>query len=181
MKFTPATIPDILLIDPDIYEDKRGFFFESYHLERFQRAGIIGSFVQDNHSGSAKGVLRGLHYQINRPQGKLIKIVIGTIYDVCVDLRKNSPTFAQWIGIELAAETHQQLWIPPGFAHGFYVLSEWAEVIYKTTDYYSPKDERTIAWNDPDLNIDWHLNSTPVLSEKDSHGLSFSEAPKYNF
>lgn len=172
MKATPLAIADVLLIEPKVFGDERGFFFESFTQTRFDEAvGREVNFVQDNHSKSAKNVLRGLHYQINHPQGKLVRVVAGEVFDVAVDLRKNSPTFGTWIGEILSAENKKQLWVPEGFAHGFLVLSESAEFLYKTTDYWYPEYERCIAWNDPALNIQWPLpNAAPTLSAKDSDG-----------
>ena len=178
MKVTPLAIPDVLLLEPKVFGDERGFFFESYNQNAFQQAtGLDVEFVQDNHSRSAKGVLRGLHYQIQQPQGKLVRVVRGAVIDVAVDIRKSSPTFGQWVAEELSEDNHRQLWVPPGFAHGFVVLSEMAEFLYKTTDYYAPAHERCIAWNDPTLAIAWpQLNGAPLLSGKDAKGLSFLQA-----
>lgn len=181
MNFTKTNIPDVLLIKSRVFKDKRGFFMESFHNKLFSDAGIRDSFVQDNQSSSKQGVLRGLHYQINRTQGKLIRVVRGKIFDVAVDLRQSSPTFGQWIG-EILSDTNQhQLWIPKGFAHGFYVLSLKADVIYKTTDYYDPNSERTLLWNDQTLGIDWPLieGLAPILSEKDLVGKLLIEADKF--
>jgi dTDP-4-dehydrorhamnose 3,5-epimerase len=181
MEITPTEIPDVLLLQPKVYGDERGFFLETYQAERFARVGIPAAFVQDNHSGSGQGVLRGLHYQIRQPQGKLVRAVAGEIYDVSVDLRRSSPTFGRWAGVHLDAETKTQLWIPPGFAHGFLVLSDWAEVLYKTTDYYAPQWERSLLWNDPTLKIGWPLaeGQPPLLSPKDAAGKPLSEAECY--
>jgi dTDP-4-dehydrorhamnose 3,5-epimerase len=177
MKFTKTKIPDVLLITPKIFEDDRGFFLESYQDLDFMEAGIYPNFVQENHSGSKKGVLRGLHYQSICPQGKLIKVAVGEIFDVAVDLRVNSKTFGQWISFFLSSYNKKQLWIPVGFAHGFYVVSDWAEVYYKTTNYYNPDGEHTIIWNDLDLNIDWPTdNKIPLLSKKDMIGENFKDA-----
>ncbi len=171
MKIIQMEIPDVLLIEPQVFGDERGFFYESYNSKALlEKAGIVGNFVQDNHSRSAKNVLRGLHYQINQPQGKLVRVVVGSVFDVAVDLRKDSKTLGQWIGVHLSSENKQQLWVPAGFAHGFLVLSEYAEFLYKTTDYYAPQHERCIQWNDPDLAIAWPLESEPVLSAKDRAG-----------
>ncbi|MBH8573380.1 dTDP-4-dehydrorhamnose 3,5-epimerase [Nostocaceae cyanobacterium CENA369] len=168
MKVVQVEIPDILLIEPQIFGDDRGFFYESYNAKvLLEKAGINEHFVQDNHSRSAQNVLRGLHYQIQQPQAKLVRVVVGAIFDVAVDLRKSSQTFSQWVGTHLSAENKQQLWIPAGFAHGFLVLSEYAEVLYKTTSYYAPQHERTILWNDPDLAIAWPIQTEPILSAKD--------------
>jgi dTDP-4-dehydrorhamnose 3,5-epimerase len=172
MKATPTAIPDVMVIEPKVFGDARGFFFESFNQRAFNEATRQDvSFVQDNHSRSAKGVLRGLHYQIQQPQGKLVRVVRGAVFDVAVDIRKRSPTFGQWVGIELSEDNHRQLWVPGGFAHGFLVLSESADFLYKTTDYYAPEHERCIAWNDPDMRIAWPDTGTnPVLSVKDQVG-----------
>jgi dTDP-4-dehydrorhamnose 3,5-epimerase len=178
MKFEQTAIPDVLLFTPTVFGDKRGFFLETFRSDVFASSGIVGPFVQDNHSGSRQGILRGLHYQIRHGQGKLVRVVVGEIFDVAVDLRRGSSTFGRWVSVRLSAENKQQVWIPVGFAHGFYVLSDWAELIYKTTDYYAPEWERTLLWNDPALGIKWPLldGRAPVLSEKDSHGKVLSEA-----
>ena len=177
MKTTRLAIPDVILIEPKVFGDARGFFFESFNQRAFNAAtGTDYQFVQDNHSRSSQGVLRGLHYQIQQPQGKLVRVVQGAVFDVAVDIRKSSPTFGQWVGAELSADNHHQLWVPPGFAHGFVVLSETAEFLYKTTDYYAPEFERCIAWNDAALAIDWHFQGTPNLSAKDAQGLSLAQA-----
>jgi dTDP-4-dehydrorhamnose 3,5-epimerase len=177
MKATPTAIPDVLIIEPKVFGDERGFFFESFNQTAFRDAtGVSANFVQDNHSRSAKGVLRGLHYQIQQPQGKLVRVVSGEVLDVAVDIRRKSPTFGKWVSALLTAQSHRQLWIPPGFAHGFVVLSETADFLYKTTDYYAPAFERCILWNDPALGIDWQLAEPPKLSGKDAVGLLFSKA-----
>jgi dTDP-4-dehydrorhamnose 3,5-epimerase len=177
MKVTPTRIPDVLLIEPKVFGDDRGFFFESFNLRAFREAtGLTVDFVQDNHSKSARNVLRGLHYQVEQPQGKLVRVVQGEVFDVAVDIRKNSPTYGQWAGAILSAENKHQFWVPAGLAHGFLVLSETAEFLYKTTDYYAPEHERCIAWNDPDLAIDWPLAGSPVLSAKDAQGMAFRDA-----
>lgn len=177
MKVTPLAIPDVLLIEPTVFGDERGFFFESYNQKRFEEAiGRSVQFVQDNHSRSVKHVLRGLHYQIQQAQGKLVRVVEGEVFDVAVDLRKSSPTFGQWVGAILSAENKLQLWIPEGFAHGFVVLSDTAEFLYKTTDYYAPAYERCIIWNDPTLQIQWPAGIQPILSAKDAQGKVFAEA-----
>jgi dTDP-4-dehydrorhamnose 3,5-epimerase len=177
MNIIPTEIPDVLIIEPQVFQDERGFFFEAYNHQKFaDKAGIAINFVQDNHSYSKQNVLRGLHYQIKQPQGKLIRVISGTIFDVAVDLRKSSPTFGQWVGCELNTLNKRQLWIPSGFAHGFVVLSATAEVLYKTTDFYAPQYDRCIIWNDPDLAIDWHLVSPPILSAKDAAGKPFATA-----
>ncbi len=182
MLIKPAGLPDVKIIEPRIFSDERGFFLETYHAQRYAEAGIPDKFVQDNHSGSRQGTLRGLHYQIRRAQGKLIQVIAGEIYDVVVDLRRSSPTFGRWLGTHLTAQNKRQLWIPEGFAHGFYVISEWAEVTYKTTDYYAPEWERTLLWNDPDLNIDWQIpaNTQPIISAKDRQGKPFREADVFD-
>jgi len=168
------------LIKPTVFEDERGFFFESYKKKQFVEAGISADFVQDNHSKSLQDTLRGLHYQIQQAQGKLVRVVHGEIFDVAVDIRRSSPTFGKWAGDYLSAGNKQMLWVPPGFAHGFYVTSPKAEVLYKATDYYAPQWERTIAWDDPDINIEWPLNgATPILSKKDKAGASLNEAEVY--
>ena len=178
MKATLTAIPEVIVIDPTVFGDARGFFYESHDARRFaELTGVDAAFVQDNHSKSAKGVLRGLHYQIRQPQGKLVRVIAGAIYDVAVDMRKSSHTFGRWVGIELSAENRRQLWVPPGLAHGFLVLSDSAEFLYKTTDYYAPEQERCIVWNDPTLGIAWPLEGgSPLLSGKDAAGLSFKEA-----
>lgn len=177
MKIISTPISDILLIQPKVFEDDRGFFLESFQKRRFTEAGIIADFVQDNHSKSRHGTLRGLHYQIKQPQGKLLRVIAGEIYDVAVDIRRSSPTFGKWVGTYLSSENKQILWVPIGFAHGFYVTSPEAELLYKSTDYYLPEWERTIAWNDPTININWPLqNNFPILSPKDEVGKLFLEA-----
>lgn len=177
MNIIPTKIPDVMIIEPRVFEDKRGFFYESFNEKAFrEKTGVDANFVQDNHSRSAQNVLRGLHYQIQQPQGKLVRVVAGAIFDVVVDLRKSSPTFGQWVGGLLSAENKQQMWVPIGFAHGFCVLSESAEVLYKTTDYYAPGHERCVIWNDPDLAIAWPLEAAPTVSAKDQAGTPFKEA-----
>ena len=170
MKFTPTAIPDVVLIEPKVFGDTRGFFMESWNERAFEQAGIRAHFVQDNHSRSAKGVLRGLHYQIKQPQGKLVRVTVGEIFDVVVDIRKSSLSFGRVVTATLSAENKQMLWVPAGFAHGFCVTSEHAEVLYKTTDFWAPEHERAILWNDPDLAIAWPLNGPPALSSKDAAG-----------
>lgn len=181
MKFTPLAIPDVFLIEPAVFGDHRGFFMETWQAQKFREAGIDEVFVQDNHSKSAQGILRGLHYQIKRPQGKLVRVVAGEVYDVAVDLRKGSPAFGTWIGERLSAENKRMLWVPPGFAHGFYVLSDSAEFIYKCTEFYAPEEERCLRWDDPDLAIDWPLTPgrSPILSAKDAAGIFFKDAECY--
>ncbi len=169
-------IPEVLIVEPKLYTDARGFFFECFNKKALQAAGIAGDFVQDNHSRSARNVLRGLHYQIKRPQGKLVRVVAGEIYDVAVDIRRRSPTFGKWVGMNLSADNRRMTWIPPGFAHGFLVLSEFAEVLYKTTDYWAPQFERTIVWNDSNLGIAWPTAGEPLLSAKDRVGAAFGAA-----
>ena len=177
MKATRLAIPDVVLIEPKVFGDERGFFLESFNQKAFNEAtGTNHHFVQDNHSRSSKGVLRGLHYQIQQPQGKLVRVAQGAVFDVAVDIRKGSSTYGQWVGEILSAENKKQLWIPAGLAHGFVVLSETAEFLYKTTDYYAPEHERCIAWNDPDLAIDWPIDGQPLLSAKDAAGAAFREA-----
>lgn len=177
MKATPTAIPDVLVIEPKVFGDARGFFFESFNQKAFNDAtGLDETFVQDNHSRSSKGVLRGLHYQLQQPQGKLVRVVRGTVFDVAVDIRKSSPTFGKWVGVELSEDNHKQLWVPAGFAHGFVVLSESADFLYKTTDYYAPAHERCIAWNDLEVGISWPSDIPPQLSIKDQAGLSISNA-----
>ena len=169
-----------MMIETKVFEDERGFFLESYQKKNFAEAGISFDFVQDNHSKSCQGVLRGLHYQLHQPQGKLVRVIVGEIFDVALDLRKRSPTFGKWFGTHLSAENKQMLWIPPGFAHGFYVTTPQAELIYKATDYYAPQFERTILWNDPAINIEWPLQGrAPTLSARDERGSLFSEADVY--
>jgi dTDP-4-dehydrorhamnose 3,5-epimerase len=177
MNSIPTQVSDVLIIEPRVFEDNRGFFYESYNERAFaEKAGIATHFVQDNHSRSTQNVLRGLHYQIQQPQGKLVRAIVGAVFDVAVDLRKSSPTFGQWVGTLLSAENKRQLWIPVGFAHGFYVVSEVAEVLYKATDYYAPQHERCVHWNDPDLAIAWSLTGEPIVSAKDQAGLSLKTA-----
>ena len=177
MKVVQTAIPDVLIIEPQVFGDARGFFFESFNLQAFNTAtGLNVHFVQDNHSRSSRGVLRGLHYQIQQPQGKLVRVVRGAVFDVAVDVRKSSPTFGKWVGIELNEDNHRQLWVPAGFAHGFLVLSESADFLYKTTEYYAPKHERCIAWNDMGIAIEWPANVIPLLSGKDSAAPSLENA-----
>ena len=180
MKATPLAIPDVVLIEPKVFGDERGFFFESFNQRQFNAAvGYDVEFVQDNHSRSVKNVLRGLHYQIQHPQGKLVRAVQGTVYDVAVDLRRSSATFGQHVGVELSADNKRMLWVPPGFAHGFVVLSETAEFLYKTTDYWYPEFERSLAWNDPTVNIAWPLDGVPALSGKDQLGKLLAYAEQF--
>ena len=180
MKIIPTSIPEVLIIEPNIASDNRGFFFESFNEKKFsQSTGLNVRFVQDNHSQSTKGVLRGLHYQIQQPQGKLVRVVRGAVFDVAVDIRRSSPTFGQWAGAELTEENCRQLWAPIGFAHGFLVLSNRADFLYKTTDYYAPQFERSILWNDPNIGIQWPLNKEPRLSIKDKASLLLEQADTY--
>ncbi len=181
MTFSPTTNPDVIRIQPHFYQDDRGFFMESYQKEKYYQAGISLEFIQDNHSSSVKNTLRGLHYQITHAQGKLVRVVIGEIFDVAVDLRRSSPLFGTWVGATLSADGKEQLWIPPGFAHGFYTLSDRADVIYKTTDYYDPQGERCIRWDDLGLAIEWPFpkGEQPLLSKKDAAGQIFADAEVY--
>ena len=181
MKVTPTALSDVLIIEPKVFGDARGFFLESWNQEKFAAAGLDLNFVQDNHSRSARGILRGLHYQMLRPQGKLVRVTQGEVFDVAVDMRQNSPQFGQWVGVHLSAENHRMLWVPPGFAHGFLVLSESADFLYKCTDFYLPEHERCIRWDDPDIGIHWPLaaGQTPLLSAKDAAGLAFKHAETY--
>ena len=177
---TPTAIPEVLVLEPKVFGDARGFFFESFNARDFSEVtGLNVEFVQDNHSKSAKGVLRGLHYQIQNPQGKLVRVVQGAVFDVTVDLRKSSPTFGRWVGEILSAENHKQLWVPPGFAHGFVVLSDSAEFLYKTTDYWYPEHERSLLWNDPTVGIVWPIDFAPQLAAKDAAGKVFGEAEMF--
>ena len=178
MKTIPTAIPGVLIIEPKVFGDERGFFFESFNQQAFNDAtGTDHEFVQDNHSRSTKGVLRGLHYQLDQPQGKLVRVVRGAVFDVAVDIRPDSPAFGQWVGVELTEDNHKQLWVPPGLAHGFLVLSDSADFLYKTTDYYAPEFERCIAWDDPAVGIEWPLNGAGArLSAKDAVGQSFAQA-----
>lgn len=181
MKITPTAIPDVLLFEPKVFGDHRGFFMEVFRQSFFDNTLPGTRFVQDNHSRSGHGILRGLHYQLKKPQGKLVRVVQGEIYDVAVDMRADSPTFGHTVGVVLSAENKLQLWVPPGFAHGFYVMSDTAEMVYKCSDYYAPDDEHSLLWNDPALSIDWPLTagSEPVLSDKDRQGVVFADAPYY--
>ena len=180
MKATLTAIPDVMIIEPNVFGDDRGFFFESFNERRFaELTGINTRFVQDNHSKSAKNVLRGLHYQIRQAQGKLVRVVEGEVFDVAVDMRKSSPTFGKWVGQHLSAQNKRQLWIPEGFAHGFLVLSDTAEFLYKTTDYYAPEHERCLAWNDPEVAINWPLAGEPLLSGKDQQGRRWADAETF--
>lgn len=181
MQIQTTALPDVLILEPAVFGDDRGFFYESYNQKRFaELTGLACEFVQDNHSKSAKGVLRGLHYQIQQSQGKLVRVTAGAVFDVVVDLRKSSPTFGNWFGVELSAENKRQLWIPEGFAHGFMVTSESAEFLYKTTDYWAPQYERSILWNDPAIGIDWPLEGEPLLSGKDKLGTLLADADVFD-
>ncbi|MDP2869748.1 dTDP-4-dehydrorhamnose 3,5-epimerase [Methyloversatilis sp.] len=176
MKVVETGIAGLLVLEPKVFGDARGFFMESFNARAFREAtGLDVSFVQDNHSRSGKGVLRGLHYQVSQPQGKLVRVVQGAVFDVAVDLRRSSPTFGKWYGVELSGENHRQFWVPAGFAHGFYVLSESADFLYKTTDYYAPEHERSLAWNDPTVGVEWSLQGPPLLSPKDIAGKPLAE------
>lgn len=179
---TPTALPEVLILQPQVHGDARGFFLESFNQREFERAvGVQTQFVQDNHSLSHRGVLRGLHYQLQRPQGRLVRVVAGRVFDVAVDLRRSSANFGKWAGAIISADSHQQIWIPPGFAHGFLVLSDTAEFLYKTTDYYAPEYERSLLWNDPNLAIEWPLEDgqNPVLAAKDAAGLALAQADCY--
>ncbi len=171
-----TSLPDVLLLEPRVFVDERGFFVESYNEQKMAEVGIIGRFVQDNHSCSSRNVLRGLHYQVKRPQGKLVRVAEGEVLDVAVDLRRSSPTFGKWEAVRLSGDNKRMLWIPVGFAHGFRVISEKAHVLYKATDFYAPESERTLTWNDPDLRINWELESDPIISAKDQRGVAFNRA-----
>jgi len=178
MKITPTSIPDVLLIEPDVFGDARGFFLESWHAQKFAAQGLDVNFVQDNHSRSSQGVLRGLHYQLQQPQGKLVRVVCGSVFDVAVDIRKGSPSFGQWAGAELSGDNHRQFYVPPGFAHGFCVLSESADFLYKCTDYYAPQHEHGIRWNDPDIGIDWPGGGFTISDKDAGNGLLRDMADK---
>jgi dTDP-4-dehydrorhamnose 3,5-epimerase len=179
MKAIPTAIPEVVLIEPRVFGDDRGFFYESWNQRTLVDLGIHAEFVQDNHSRSQRNVLRGLHYQIDHAQGKLVRVTAGTVYDIAVDLRRSSPTFGKWVGFTLSADDKRMAWIPPGFAHGFCVTSDWAEFLYKTTDYWSPAHERTLLWNDPQLGIPWPLDGEPVLAAKDKAGTPLDQAETY--
>lgn len=181
MEFISTKIPEVVLIKPKLFGDERGFFMETWEKRKFQDAGIDAAFVQDNHSRSAKGILRGIHYQIEQPQGKLVRVTQGSVFDVAVDLRRSSPTFGHWVGVELSEQNRHMLWVPPGFGHAFFVTSETADFVYKCTDFYAPEHERSIIWNDPDIGIQWPLGdiSEPVLSAKDKAGVRFLDAECY--
>jgi len=179
LKKIATSLPEVFVLEPRVFEDERGFFLESYNQRTMADAGITGNFVQDNHSCSSRNVLRGLHYQVKHPQGKLVRVVGGEILDVAVDMRRSSPNFGRWEAVRLSGENHRMLWIPVGFAHGFLVLSEKAHVLYKATDFYAPEYERTLAWNDPHVKINWELEGEPIVSAKDQRGLAFSDAESF--
>lgn len=179
MKLTPTRHPDVLIVEPTVFGDARGFFLESWNRKAFAARGLNADFVQDNHSRSRKGVLRGLHYQLLHPQGKLVRVTSGVVFDVAVDLRRSSPHFGRWSGVELSDDNQRMLWVPPGFAHGFLVLSESADFLYKTTEYYAPEHERCVQWNDPEIGIDWPLDGEPTLSAKDRAGIPLRLAGAY--
>ncbi|HET98109.1 MAG TPA: dTDP-4-dehydrorhamnose 3,5-epimerase [Desulfurivibrio alkaliphilus] len=181
MKFTPTAIPEVILIEPQVFGDERGFFMETWHAEKFAAAGLDLAFVQDNHSRSTRGTLRGLHYQLKQPQGKLARVIAGEVFDVAVDLRRHAPTFGRWVGVTLSAANKRMLWVPPGFAHGFYVLSPEADFLYKCTQFYAPAEERVLRWDDPELAIAWPLRPDlpPLLSAKDRAGAGLGEAECY--
>jgi len=180
MQVVQTSLPEVLMLEPKVFGDARGFFFESFNARRFaELTGISMPFVQDNHSRSARGVLRGLHYQIRQPKGKLVRVIAGEVFDVAVDIRRSSPTFGQWTGNRLSAENKRHLWVPPGFAHGFVVLSDSAEFLYKTTDYWAPEHERCIRWDDPTLGIDWPLEGVPQVSAKDAQGVALAAAETF--
>ncbi|WML91193.1 dTDP-4-dehydrorhamnose 3,5-epimerase [Thiothrix lacustris] len=181
MKIIPTHIPDVLILEPQVFGDARGFFMETWNAKTFADAGLDLNFVQDNHSRSRQGILRGMHYQIKHPQGKLVRVTSGKVFDVAVDLRQSSPTFGQWAGAELSDENHRMLWVPPGFAHGFYVMSESADFLYKCTDLYAPEYDRSLHWNDPSIGIEWPLvnGAAPTISAKDEAGKNWQEADKF--
>jgi dTDP-4-dehydrorhamnose 3,5-epimerase len=179
MQVVATAIPDVRIVQPRVFGDDRGFFLESWNARAFREAGMDATFVQDNHSRSRRGVLRGLHYQVEHAQGKLVRVVSGEVFDVAVDLRRSSPTFGRWVGVTLSADDKRMLWVPPGFAHGFLVLSEFADFLYKATDYYHPEHERTLLWNDPALGIAWPLDGEPLLAAKDREGVRLADAPTY--
>ena len=179
MKVIATSLPGLLVLEPKVFRDARGFFLESFNENAMASAGIREHFVQDNHSYSARNVLRGLHYQVGHPQGKLVRVVAGEIFDVAVDLRRSSPTFGKWDGVTLSGDNFRMLWIPAGLAHGFRVLSDGAHVLYKATDFYHPECERTLAWNDPEVNINWQVDAPPIVSDKDAKGASFRDAEKF--
>lgn len=182
MKFVETPLQDVVVVEPRVFGDERGFFQETWNEQVFREAGYDIKFVQDNHSRSGKGILRGLHYQLEHTQGKLVRVTAGEVYDVAVDLRRNSPTLGQWYGVSLSAENHKMLWVPPGFAHGFYVTSDYADFLYKCTDFYHPASEQTLAWDDPEVGVEWPLptGEPPLLSDKDQHGLSWADAARFD-
>jgi dTDP-4-dehydrorhamnose 3,5-epimerase len=180
MKANPTAIPDVLVLEPTVYGDERGYFYESFNAREFEAlTGLTPQFVQDNHSRSTKNVVRGLHYQIRQPQGKLVRVSIGEVFDVATDIRRGSPTFGRSVGHVLSSDNRKQMWIPPGFAHGFLVLSDYAEMLYKATDYWAPEHERCIVWNDPDLDVQWPIDGAPIISAKDAAGQPFTKAETY--
>ncbi len=180
MNFAPTTLPDVIVIEPRVFEDERGFFMETWNSRSFEAAGLNQQFVQDNHSGSSRGTIRGLHFQIEQAQGKLVRVTSGEIYDVAVDLRRSSVTFGLYVGVVVSAENRRSVWIPPGFAHGFQVLSEYCDVVYKCTEFYAPQHERTLLWNDPEVGIDWPLkDEPPMLSRRDAEGLALKDTAGY--
>lgn len=180
MKITPTAIPEVLILEPQVFGDDRGFFYESANARRFEQlTGLNVNFVQESQSRSAKHVLRGMHYQVRQPQGKLMRVLVGAVFDVVVDLRRSSPFFGRWVGIELSADNRRQIWVPPGFAHGYVVTSDSAECLYKTTDYWSPEDERALLWNDPEVGIEWPIDGPPMLSSKDSKGGTLAAAESF--
>jgi len=180
MNFAPTTLPDVIVIEPLVFEDERGFFMETWNSRSFEAAGLNQQFVQDNHSGSSRGTIRGLHFQIEQAQGKLVRVTSGEIYDVAVDLRRSSATFGRYVGVVVSAENRRSVWIPPGFAHGFQVLSEYCGVVYKCTEFYAPQHERTLLWNDPDVGVDWPLkDEPPMLSRRDAEGSALKDTAGY--
>lgn len=181
MKFIPTAIPDVIVIEPQVFGDHRGFFMETWQRNTFAENGIDYDFIQDNHSKSSHGILRGLHYQMEQTQGKLVRVVEGSVFDVAVDMRRSSPTFGKWVGYELSAENHRMMWVPPGFSHGFYVKSETAEFVYKCTDYYAPEHEQSLLWNDPAVGINWNLvdGKDPILSDKDANAPALADAKTF--
>jgi dTDP-4-dehydrorhamnose 3,5-epimerase len=180
IKTFPTSLTGIVVLEPRVFGDERGFFFESYNQRAMEHIGIVERFVQDNHSCSSQNVLRGLHYQLKQPQGKLVRVVEGEVLDVAVDLRRSSPTFGRWASVRLSGDNKRMLWVPPGFAHGFYVTSERAHVLYKASDFYAPEHERTLVWNDPDVNISWELKGNPIISAKDQRGVALRDAKTFD-
>lgn len=182
MKFTPTELPDVICVEPQVFGDARGYFMETYHVQKYSAGGITAEFFQDNQSGSTHGILRGLHYQIRQPQGKLVRVVSGEVFDVAVDIRRSSPTFGRWVGMVLSAANRRMLWVPAGFAHGYLVLSDWAEFVYKTTDFYAPQFERSLRWDDPQIGINWPLaaGEQPILNARDAAGNLLADAEVYD-